>query len=168
MLVYRLYRALTYGVSPFIHLHMRWRRLRGLEHFRRWHERFGHPSAVRPPGSLVWFHAVSLGYKNSIDHRRLVFKIEKLKLFFSLSGEGMAAVPVIRRCNEMKPEMTILMTTTTLSALYCFFPTLQKKTGFKVSIIFFLFFRFSEVIRKQLPAGVLHQVCMCVCFSVLF
>ncbi|KAJ4882369.1 putative 3-deoxy-D-manno-octulosonic acid transferase [Raphanus sativus] len=106
VLVYRLYRALTYGVSPFIHLHMRWRRLRGLEHFRRWHERFGHPSAVRPPGSLVWFHAVSL-------------------------GEGMAAVPVIRRCNEMKPEMTILMTTTTLSAF--------------------------EVIRKQLPAGVLHQ-----------
>ncbi|KAL0888701.1 hypothetical protein Bca101_012684 [Brassica carinata] len=105
-LVYRLYRALTYGFSPLIHLHMRWRRLRGLEHSRRWHERFGHPSAVRPPGSLVWFHAVSL-------------------------GEGMAAVPVIRRCNEMKPEMTILMTTTTVSAF--------------------------EVIEKQLPVGVLHQ-----------
>ncbi|KAG2262473.1 hypothetical protein Bca52824_069552 [Brassica carinata] len=105
-LVYRLYRALTYGVSPLLHLHMRWRRLRGLEHSLRWHERFGHPSAVRPPGSLVWFHAVSL-------------------------GEGMAAVPVIRRCKEMKPEMTILMTTTTVSAF--------------------------EVIKKQLPVGVLHQ-----------
>jgi len=57
--VYRLYRALTYGVSPLIHLHIRWRRLRGLEHFSRWPERFGHPSAVRPPGSLIWFHAVS-------------------------------------------------------------------------------------------------------------
>ncbi|RID42947.1 hypothetical protein BRARA_J02799 [Brassica rapa] len=106
VLVYRLYRALTYSASPFLHLHMRWRRLRGLEHSRRWHERFGHPSAVRPPGSLVWFHAVSL-------------------------GEGMAAIPVIRRCNEMKPEMTILMTTTTVSAF--------------------------EVIKKQLPVGVLHQ-----------
>lgn len=30
MLVYRLYRALTYGASPLIHLHMRWRRLRGV------------------------------------------------------------------------------------------------------------------------------------------
>uniref|UniRef100_A0A0D3EI31 lipid IVA 3-deoxy-D-manno-octulosonic acid transferase n=2 Tax=Brassica oleracea var. oleracea TaxID=109376 RepID=A0A0D3EI31_BRAOL len=106
VLVYRLYRALTYSASPFLHLHMRWRRLRGLEHSRRWHERFGHPSAVRPPGSLVWFHAVSL-------------------------GEGMAAIPVIRRCSEMKPEMTILMTTTTVSAF--------------------------EVIKKQLPVGVLHQ-----------
>ncbi|KAL0648799.1 hypothetical protein Bca4012_047090 [Brassica carinata] len=106
VLVYRLYRALTYSASPFLHLHTRWRRLRGLEHSRRWHERFGHPSAVRPPGSLVWFHAVSL-------------------------GEGMAAIPVIRRCSEMKPEMTILMTTTTVSAF--------------------------EVIKKQLPVGVLHQ-----------
>ncbi|XP_022549521.1 probable 3-deoxy-D-manno-octulosonic acid transferase, mitochondrial isoform X1 [Brassica napus] len=106
VLVYRLYRALTYSASPFLHLHMRWRRLRGLEHSRRWPERFGHPSAVRPPGPLVWFHAVSL-------------------------GEGMAAIPVIRRCNEMKPEMTILMTTTTVSAF--------------------------EVIKKQLPVGVLHQ-----------
>ncbi|VVB13102.1 unnamed protein product [Arabis nemorensis] len=106
MLVYRLYRALTYGVSPVIHLHLQWRRLRGLEHFRRWPERFGRPSVVRPPGSLVWFHAVSL-------------------------GEGMATIPVIRRCNEMKPDMTILMTTTTVSAF--------------------------EVIKKQLPVGVLHQ-----------
>ncbi|CAA7033998.1 unnamed protein product [Microthlaspi erraticum] len=106
VLVYRLYRALTYGVSPLINLHIRWRRLRGLEHLRRWPERFGRPSELRPPGSLVWFHAVSL-------------------------GEGMAAIPVIRRCNEMKPDMTILMTTTTVSAF--------------------------EVIKNQLPIGVLHQ-----------
>ncbi|ESQ40287.1 hypothetical protein EUTSA_v10013569mg [Eutrema salsugineum] len=106
VIVYRLYRALTYSVSPLLHLHMRWRRLRGLEHISRWPERFGCPSAVRPPGSLVWFHAVSL-------------------------GEGMAAIPVIRRCNDMKPDLTILMTTTTVSAF--------------------------EVIKNQLPTGVLHQ-----------
>ncbi|EOA20627.1 hypothetical protein CARUB_v10000940mg [Capsella rubella] len=106
VIVYRLYRALTYGVSPLVHLHIRWRRLRGLEHCRRWSERFGLPSAVRPPGSLIWFHAVSL-------------------------GEGMAAIPVIRHCNELKPDLTILMTTTTVSAF--------------------------EVIKNQLPIGVLHQ-----------
>ncbi|XP_010452273.1 PREDICTED: probable 3-deoxy-D-manno-octulosonic acid transferase, mitochondrial [Camelina sativa] len=104
--VYRLYRALTYGISPLVHLHIRWRGLRGLEHCRRWPERLGHPSAVRSPGSLIWFHAVSL-------------------------GEGMAAIPVIRRCNELKPDLTILMTTTTVSAF--------------------------EVIKNQLPIGVLHQ-----------
>lgn len=78
----------------------------------------------------------------------------------------MAAVPVTRRCNEMKPEMTILMTTTTLSALYCFFHTLnlKKKNGIES---FNLFRRCSEVIEKQLPIGVLHQVCMIQC-SFLF
>ncbi|XP_024012140.1 probable 3-deoxy-D-manno-octulosonic acid transferase, mitochondrial isoform X1 [Eutrema salsugineum] len=116
VIVYRLYRALTYSVSPLLHLHMRWRRLRGLEHISRWPERFGCPSAVRPPGSLVWFHAVSLGFS---------------LWGWCLSGEGMAAIPVIRRCNDMKPDLTILMTTTTVSAF--------------------------EVIKNQLPTGVLHQ-----------
>ncbi|KFK24841.1 hypothetical protein AALP_AA8G031600 [Arabis alpina] len=106
LLVYKLYRALTYSFSPLFHLHIQWRRLRGLEHFQRWPERFGRTSAVRPPGSLVWFHAVSL-------------------------GEGMAAIPVIRHCNEMKLNVTILMTTSTVSAF--------------------------EVIKNQLPLGVLHQ-----------
>ncbi|CAN8297911.1 unnamed protein product [Cochlearia groenlandica] len=104
--VYRLYRSLTSGFSPLLHLHIRWRSLRGLEHPLRWPERLGLPSAVRPPGSLVWFHAVSL-------------------------GEGMAAIPLIRRCNEAKPYMTILMTTTTVSAF--------------------------QVINSQLPFGVLLQ-----------
>jgi 3-deoxy-D-manno-octulosonic-acid transferase len=45
----------------------------------------------------------------------------------------MAAIPVIRHCNEVKSDLTILMTTTTVSAF--------------------------EVIKNQLPVGVLHQVC---------
>ncbi|XP_010543474.1 PREDICTED: probable 3-deoxy-D-manno-octulosonic acid transferase, mitochondrial isoform X2 [Tarenaya hassleriana] len=106
MLVYKIYRALTYGLSPLVHLHVRWRRLRGLEHRCRWLERFGHPSAGRQFGPLVWFHAVSL-------------------------GEGMAAIPVIRHCHELRPDLTILMTTTTVSAF--------------------------EVIKDQLPFGVIFQ-----------
>jgi 3-deoxy-D-manno-octulosonic-acid transferase len=43
----------------------------------------------------------------------------------------MAAIPVIRHCNEVKSDLTILMTTTTVSAF--------------------------EVIKNQLPVGVLHQ-----------
>ncbi|XP_059646761.1 probable 3-deoxy-D-manno-octulosonic acid transferase, mitochondrial isoform X1 [Cornus florida] len=105
-LLYMVYRALSYGVSPLIYLHLRWRKLRGLEHPSRWRERLGRPSLPRPPGPLLWFHAVSL-------------------------GEGMAAIPVIKHCVNRRPDITILMTTTTLSAF--------------------------EVIKTQLPSSVIYQ-----------
>lgn len=60
-IVYRIYRALTYGISPLVRLHLRWRRIRGREHPTRWPERLGRPSSPRPAGRLIWFHAVSLG-----------------------------------------------------------------------------------------------------------
>ncbi|GER45407.1 3-deoxy-D-manno-octulosonic-acid transferase [Striga asiatica] len=105
-IVYRFYRALTYGISPLIRLHLRWRRFRGCEHLLRWPERLGRPSALRPAGSLVWFHAVSL-------------------------GEGLAAIPVIKCCLERRPDVAVLMTTTTTSAF--------------------------EVIKKRLPSNVIYQ-----------
>lgn len=105
-LVYKIYRALTYGLSPLIHLHLRWRKFRGLEHPLRWRERLGFPSFPRPPGPLLWFHAVSL-------------------------GEGMCAIPVIKCCVERRPDVTVLMTTTTTSAF--------------------------EVIKHQLPNNVIYQ-----------
>lgn len=92
LVAYKIYRALSYGVSPLIGLHLQWRRFRGLEHPRRWPERLGHPSQPRRPGPLMWFHAVSL-------------------------GEGMIAIPVIKHCIQMMPHLNVLMTTTTLSAL---------------------------------------------------
>lgn len=91
-IVYKLYRALTYGVSPLVYLHLRWRKIRGREHPLRWPERLGRPSVSRPPGPLIWFHAVSL-------------------------GEGMAAIPVIKHCRRLRPDLHILMTTTTYAAL---------------------------------------------------
>ncbi|XP_037493153.1 probable 3-deoxy-D-manno-octulosonic acid transferase, mitochondrial isoform X2 [Jatropha curcas] len=106
MLLYKIYRALSYGLTPLFHLHLRWRRRQGLEHPTRWPERLGCPSLPRPSGPLLWFHAVSL-------------------------GEGIAAIPVIKRCIQCRPDLSILMTTTTLSAF--------------------------EVIKNQLPSGVLYQ-----------
>ncbi|XP_027173533.1 probable 3-deoxy-D-manno-octulosonic acid transferase, mitochondrial isoform X2 [Coffea eugenioides] len=105
-LIYKIYRAFSYGLSPMINLHLRWRKFRGLEHPKRWTERFGRPSLPRPAGPLVWFHAVSL-------------------------GEGMAAIPVIKCCLTRRPDVTVLMTSTTLSAF--------------------------EVIKKELPANVIYQ-----------
>ncbi|XP_016184787.1 probable 3-deoxy-D-manno-octulosonic acid transferase, mitochondrial isoform X4 [Arachis ipaensis] len=91
LLVYNVYRTLTYALSPLIRLHLRWRISRGLDHRCRWPERLGRPSLPRRPGPLVWFHAVSL-------------------------GEGMAAVPVIRECVRKMPNVNVLMTITTMSA----------------------------------------------------
>ncbi|KAK6140100.1 hypothetical protein DH2020_026098 [Rehmannia glutinosa] len=105
-IVYKIYRALTYGISPLIRLHLRWRRFRGREHPLRWRERLGRPSAPRPTGRLIWFHAVSL-------------------------GEGLAAIPVIKCCLERRPDVTVLMTTTTTSAF--------------------------EVIKNRLPSKVIYQ-----------
>ncbi|KAL2250717.1 UNVERIFIED_CONTAM: putative 3-deoxy-D-manno-octulosonic acid transferase, mitochondrial [Sesamum indicum] len=99
--VYRIYRALTYCVSPLVHLHLRWRKFRGREHSLRWRERLGCPSAPRPTGRLIWFHAVSL------------------------------AIPVIKCCLEMRPDVNVLMTTTTASAF--------------------------EVIKNRLPSNVIYQ-----------
>ncbi|GAY33302.1 hypothetical protein CUMW_006610 [Citrus unshiu] len=108
-IVYKLYRALTYGVSPLVYLHLRWRKIRGREHPLRWPERLGRPSVSRPPGPLIWFHAVSL-------------------------GEGMAAIPVIKHCRRLRPDLHILMTTTTYSAF--------------------------EVIKNRLPSGVIYQIAL--------
>ncbi|KAL8039639.1 hypothetical protein ABFX02_10G049500 [Erythranthe guttata] len=107
--VYKIYRALTQGISPLIRLHLQWRRFRRREHPLRWRERLGFPSAPRPTGHLIWFHAVSL-------------------------GEGLAAIPVIKCCLERRPDVTVLMTTTTTSAF--------------------------EVIKNRLPSNVIYQIAM--------
>ncbi|PNY04338.1 3-deoxy-d-manno-octulosonic-acid transferase [Trifolium pratense] len=104
---YKIYRALSYGVSPLIRLHLRWRRFRGLEHLQRWPERLGHPSQPRQPGPLVWFHAVSL-------------------------GEGMIAIPVIKHCIQKMPHLNILLTITTLSA----FEVLRKRLPSEIILQF--------------------------------
>ncbi|KAL9253771.1 putative 3-deoxy-D-manno-octulosonic acid transferase, mitochondrial [Drosera capensis] len=90
-LLYKCYKTLTTVLSPLLRLHLRLRRLRGLEHYHRWPERLGRASIPRSEGPLVWFHAVSL-------------------------GEGMAAVPVIEQCVKERPDLSVLMTTTTVSA----------------------------------------------------
>ncbi|KAG8376655.1 hypothetical protein BUALT_Bualt09G0086100 [Buddleja alternifolia] len=105
-IVYKIYRALTYGITPLIRLHLGWRKFRGREHPLRWRERLGRASANRPAGHLIWFHAVSL-------------------------GEGLAAIPVIKCCLDKRPDVTVLMTTTTASAF--------------------------EVIKNKLPSNVIYQ-----------
>ncbi|XP_071688392.1 probable 3-deoxy-D-manno-octulosonic acid transferase, mitochondrial [Rutidosis leptorrhynchoides] len=104
--IYMLYKAITSTLTPLINLQLRYRKFRHLEHPLRWPERLGQPSVPRPSGALIWFHAVSL-------------------------GEGMCVVPVIKRCVERNPDVTVLMTTTTTSAF--------------------------EVLKTLLPCSVIYQ-----------
>ncbi len=61
-----LYRTLATAATPFVHLHLRHRAKSGKEDLVRLPERFGHASAGRPRGPLVWIHAASIGEAMSV------------------------------------------------------------------------------------------------------
>ena len=60
----KAYRTLTSLARPVAPLLLRLRERRGKEEPARRHERLGQPSAPRPHGPLVWFHAASVGETN--------------------------------------------------------------------------------------------------------
>ena len=60
-MIYRLYRGLTTLGAPVISLYLGRRKRRGKEDAQRFSERLGRPGQPRPPGSLVWIHAASVG-----------------------------------------------------------------------------------------------------------
>jgi len=65
-LVLAAYARLTIPMAPFAPLIIHSRRRRGKEDPVRSGERLGRPSAPRPPGPLIWFHAASLGEARAI------------------------------------------------------------------------------------------------------
>src|SRR5215472_2866646 len=62
----RLYRALTWPLTPIASVYLAQRRRRGKEHRERFAERRGVSSAARPKGALVWIHAASIGEAASV------------------------------------------------------------------------------------------------------
>jgi 3-deoxy-D-manno-octulosonic-acid transferase len=63
----------------------------GLEDSTRKSERFGIPSVERPSGRLIWIHAVSV-------------------------GESLSVIPFINEFKKINPDVSILLTTTTIAA----------------------------------------------------
>jgi 3-deoxy-D-manno-octulosonic-acid transferase len=57
----RLYRAATTVLGPLAGAALAWRARAGKEDAARLPERFGHASAARPRGALVWLHGASVG-----------------------------------------------------------------------------------------------------------
>jgi 3-deoxy-D-manno-octulosonic-acid transferase len=61
-----LYRSLSYAAAPILRRFLDRRKQRGKEDPIRIDERFGNPSKKRPAGSVIWFHAASVGEAISI------------------------------------------------------------------------------------------------------
>ena len=87
----KTYRGATaaFGLGAPLFLAMRGRQ--GKEDKERRDERYGRTSTPRPTGTLAWFHAASVGETNAV-------------------------LPVIERMLETRPDLTVLLTTGTLTS----------------------------------------------------
>lgn len=102
----RLYSAASRLLAPIIPTYLNQRLDRGKEDADRLRERLGDPNHPRPDGPIVWFHAASI-------------------------GESISVLPVISELARTDPEITILVTTGTVTS--------------------------AQVMAKRLPAGAIHQ-----------
>lgn len=100
------YCLLSHIISPLVPLWINHRAKQGKEDPKRLRERFGHPSAKRPKGSLLWLHAASVGEANSV-------------------------LLLIRKINEVLPDVHIMLTTGTVTS--------------------------AKLMKARLPKTVLHQ-----------
>lgn len=83
-----LYLAATSVAGPAWRMALRRRALRGREDAARLPERMGHASVPRPPGPLIWLHALGL-------------------------GEAGAMLSLIRALQQARPDLSVLLTTNT-------------------------------------------------------
>lgn len=105
-MMFGLYRAAATVAGPLIERYLAKRLARGKESAGRLDERRGIASRPRPDGPLVWMHGASV-------------------------GEAVALLPLIERLHADRPELTLLITTGTVTS--------------------------AQVMERRLPEGVIHQ-----------
>lgn len=96
-----LYRLLTDLGAPFIGLYLRRRRAMGREDAERFAERLGYSSRPRPSGRLIWCHAASVGESSSL-------------------------LILIKKLHELHPDISVLLTTGTVTAARMIMPRLPS------------------------------------------
>ena len=87
----KTYRSLTSLARPVVPLLLKLRERRGKEDPARRDERLGRSSAPRPHGQLAWFHAASVGETNAI-------------------------LPLMTALSELRPALSFLLTTGTVTS----------------------------------------------------
>lgn len=101
-----LYRLLTRMLEPLAPRLLDARAKQGKEDPARVDERLGHASVARPEGAIVWLHGVSV-------------------------GETLSLLPVVERITQVRPDLTVLVTSGTLTS--------------------------ATLMARRLPPGVIHQ-----------
>ncbi len=87
--ILKVYRGIGMVLYPFMGPFLRLRANKGKEDRKRRYERYGYPSADKPAGPIVWFHAASV-------------------------GESMAVIPVLEHVNSL--GINTIMTTGTVTS----------------------------------------------------
>jgi len=86
-----LYLAVTWVISGFASYFLKRRLAAGKEDPKRYREKLGQPSIVRPDGIIVWFHAVSV-------------------------GESLSVLELIDSLLRARSDVTVLLTTSTVTS----------------------------------------------------
>ena len=90
-MIFAVYRAVGILGGPVIRAFLKARLKRGKEHPERFGERLGQITLPRPAGTLIWFHAASV-------------------------GESLSLLPLIGRIRKDRPKLHILITTGTVTS----------------------------------------------------
>ncbi|MEM9330127.1 MAG: lipid IV(A) 3-deoxy-D-manno-octulosonic acid transferase [Pseudomonadota bacterium] len=88
-IAFKTYRTVGLIAYPFMGPFLRFRATKGKEDRKRRYERYGYPSAEKPQGPIIWFHAASV-------------------------GESMAVIPLIEHVNSL--GINTIMTTGTVTS----------------------------------------------------
>ncbi len=86
-----LYSILGVVITPLLALWLLKRAARGKESLARLRERFGHAAHMRPPGTLIWLHAASV-------------------------GEAQSVLTLLHTLLQQKPTISVLVTTGTVTS----------------------------------------------------
>lgn len=90
-IAFKTYQTIGMAAYPFMGPFLRFRASRGKEDRQRRYERYGYPSADKPNGPIIWFHAASV-------------------------GESMAVIPLLEHVNEL--GINAIMTTGTVTSAH--------------------------------------------------